>query len=133
MIRIASSELKIELKPILADSLPILAGFLRKNQRALKLSSLVLLDILVRNYAHHLDANALQPVLVELPPLLNESDLHIAQLTMNLLTSVAKLHKSSLSTVQKTSLPQIFVLAQSPLLQVHTTIFLHIVVGSLPK
>ena len=116
-IRIASSELKIELKPVLADSLPILAGFLRKNQRALKLSSLALLDILVRNYAHHLDANSLQPVLVELPPLLNESDLHIAQLTMNLLTSVAKLHKPALGTVQSTSLPQIFILAQSPLLQ----------------
>jgi cullin-associated NEDD8-dissociated protein 1 len=49
LIRIASSELKINLRPILADSLPILAGFLRKNQRALKLSSLALLDILVKN------------------------------------------------------------------------------------
>jgi hypothetical protein len=49
LIRIASSELKIDLRPILADSLPILAGFLRKNQRALKLSSLALLDILVRS------------------------------------------------------------------------------------
>jgi hypothetical protein len=48
LIRIASSELKIDLRPILAESLPILAGFLRKNQRALKLSSLALLDILVR-------------------------------------------------------------------------------------
>lgn len=48
LIRIASSELKIDLRIILADSLPILAGFLRKNQRALKLSSLALLDILVR-------------------------------------------------------------------------------------
>ena len=47
LIRIASSELKINLRPILAESLPILAGFLRKNQRALKLSSLALLDILV--------------------------------------------------------------------------------------
>ena len=56
-------------------------------------------------------------VLVELQPLLNDTDLHIAQLTMNLLTSVAKLHKSSLPMVQKTSLPQIFHLSQSPLLQ----------------
>ena len=56
-------------------------------------------------------------VLVELQPLLNDTDLHIAQLTMNLLTSVARLHKSSLPMVQKTSLPQIFHLSQSPLLQ----------------
>jgi cullin-associated NEDD8-dissociated protein 1 len=117
LIRIANSELRIDLKPILADSLPILAGFLRKNQRALKLSSLSLLDILVRNYANLITPKCLEPVLNELPPLLNEADLHIAQLTMNLLTSVARLHKTSLPIVQATSLPQIFFLAQSPLLQ----------------
>ena len=55
--------------------------------------------------------------MVELQPLLTDTDLHIAQLTMNLLTSVAKLHKSSLPMVQKTSLAQIFHLSQSPLLQ----------------
>lgn len=47
LICIAKSELKIDLKIILAESLPILAGFLRKNQRTLKLSSLALLDTLV--------------------------------------------------------------------------------------
>lgn len=117
LINIAKSELKIELKPILAESLPILAGFLRKNQRTLKLSSLVLLDTLVKNYSAQITDKNLEPVLVELQPLLNDSDLHIAQLTMNLLTSVAKLHKGSLITVQKTSLNQIFCLSQSPLLQ----------------
>ena len=60
----------------------------------------------------------LEPVLMEIQPLLSDSDLHIAQLTMNLLTSVARLHKSSLKVVQNTSFPQIFLLAQSPLLQV---------------
>lgn len=117
LIKIANSDLKIDLKPILAESLPILAGFLRKNQRALKLSSLALLDILVRNYSTMITDKSLETVLVELQPLLNDSDLHIAQLTMNLLTSVAKLHKSSLPTVQRTSLSYIFLLAQSPLLQ----------------
>ena len=117
LISIAKSPLKIDLKAILADSLPILAGFLRKNQRALKLSSLALLDTLVKNYSGQISDKNLEPVLIELQPLLTDSDLHIAQLTMNLLTSVAKLHKNSLSKIQSTCLPQIFHLSQSPLLQ----------------
>ena len=47
--RIASSPLKIDLAPLLAgDTLQVLAGFLRKNQRALKLATLLLFDTLVR-------------------------------------------------------------------------------------
>uniref|UniRef100_A0A8C0BGV7 Cullin associated and neddylation dissociated 2 (putative) n=1 Tax=Buteo japonicus TaxID=224669 RepID=A0A8C0BGV7_9AVES len=48
---IASSPLKIDLRPILGEGFPILASFLRKNQRALKLSTLTALDILVKNYS----------------------------------------------------------------------------------
>merc|ERR1719232_1408303 len=75
LISIAKSDLKIELKPILAESMPILASFLRKNQRTLKLSSLTLLDTLVQNYAGQITGKALEPVLVELQPLLTDSDL----------------------------------------------------------
>uniref|UniRef100_A0A8C6YIV1 Cullin associated and neddylation dissociated 2 (putative) n=1 Tax=Naja naja TaxID=35670 RepID=A0A8C6YIV1_NAJNA len=42
---IANSSLKIDLRPILAEGFPILASFLRKNQRALKLSTLTALDL----------------------------------------------------------------------------------------
>jgi len=117
LICIARSPLKIDLKPILAECMPILASFLRKNQRTLKLSSLTLLDTLVQNYAGQITSKALEPVLVELQPLLTDSDLHIAQFTMNLLTSVAKLHKASLPMVQKTSLAQILQLSQSSVIQ----------------
>lgn len=117
LTKIANSRLKIDLSPILADSLPVLASFLRKNQRALKLFTLTLLDVLVKNYAGHLSPAHLEPVLLELPPLLTESDLHIAQLNMSLLSSVARTQKGALSTVTRTSLPEIFKLAQSPLLQ----------------
>uniref|UniRef100_A0AAZ3P635 TATA-binding protein interacting (TIP20) domain-containing protein n=1 Tax=Oncorhynchus tshawytscha TaxID=74940 RepID=A0AAZ3P635_ONCTS len=48
---IAGSTLKIDLRPILDEAVPILASFLRKNQRALKLSTLAALDILVKNYS----------------------------------------------------------------------------------
>ena len=91
--------------------------FFRKNQRALKLSTLVLLDVLVKNYAAVLTPANLEPVLLGLPPLITESDLHIAQLNMSLLSSVARLQKGALPIVTETSLPEIFRLAQSPLLQ----------------
>ena len=39
LILVASSPLKIDLRCILIESLPVLSSFLRKNQRALKLSS----------------------------------------------------------------------------------------------
>jgi len=48
---IASSPLRIDLRVILSEILPVLASFLRKNQRALKLSTLALLDTLVKNYS----------------------------------------------------------------------------------
>ena len=51
--------------------------------------------------------------LQELPPLLSESDLHIAQLTMDLMTSISK-SKHPNSVVLG---PEVYALAQSPLLQ----------------
>lgn len=57
-------------------------------------------------------------MLTELPPLLSESDLHIAQLTLTLLTSIAKLQPSALaSTFERAIMPEILNLAKSPLLQ----------------
>lgn len=48
---IATSPLRVNLSPILTDVIPALGMFLRKNQRALKLTSLTLLDALVNHYS----------------------------------------------------------------------------------
>lgn len=56
-------------------------------------------------------------VIVELSPLLNEADLHIAQLTLTLLTSIAQLHPAALARVSDSILPEILTLVKSPLLQ----------------
>jgi len=114
---IASSPLKIDLRCILGGSLPVLASFLRKNQRALKLSTLTLLDTLVRNYSQALSIDLLTAVLVELPPLISEADLHVAQLTLALLTSIVAAHPTSIPLIEKSSLSQVLILAESPLLQ----------------
>ena len=56
-------------------------------------------------------------VIKELPPLINESDLHLSQLTLHLLTSVSRVSKSSMSMVHDGILTQLFSLIRSPLLQ----------------
>ncbi|KAG7173279.1 Cullin-associated NEDD8-dissociated protein 1-like, partial [Homarus americanus] len=117
LTKVAASPLRIDLRPILGDALPVLASFLRKNQRALKLATLTLLDTLVTNYSTALSPQMLDKVLVELPPLINESDLHIAQLCLTLLTSTAKLHKSSLANFLQLIMPDVMALVRSPLLQ----------------
>lgn len=95
-----------------------MASFLRKNQRALKLSTLTLLDTLVQNYGHYLYDELLHGVIRELPPLLTEADLHIAQLTLVLLTSMARVHSGALADIASgTILPEVLVLVKSPLLQ----------------
>lgn len=114
---IAASPFRVDLNPIMEEAIPILGSFLRKNQRALKLCSLPLLDTLMRNYSSALHPHLLDKVTTELPALLNEADLHIAQLTLNLLTTIAKLHPVALTWVSDNILPEILILVKSPLLQ----------------
>lgn len=116
LIKIAGSPLKIEL-PILGEAMPILGLFLRKNQRALKLSTLQLIDCLIKNYHHQMSVELLQHIIVEVPPLLDESDLHIAQWTLVILRSVAEHHPRALQDISSNILPQILTLVKSPLLQ----------------
>jgi len=116
---IASSPFHIDIQALLPEALPILAGFLRKNQRSLKLTTLTLLDCIINNYSAALNPELLHTVLRELAPLLSECDLHIAQLTLHLLTSVARKEKKALLAggVGGDILAQVFTLLRSPLLQ----------------
>ncbi|KAJ8986273.1 hypothetical protein NQ317_009983 [Molorchus minor] len=116
LTKIAGSPLGIDL-PILPEAMPILGLFLRKNQRALKLSTLQLIDCLIQNYHKSLNVELLQPVIIEIPPLLDESDLHIAQWTLIILKSVAIFHPMALQDINDTIMPQVLVLVKSPLLQ----------------
>ncbi|KAK7091549.1 cullin-associated NEDD8-dissociated protein 1-like isoform X2 [Littorina saxatilis] len=114
---IASSPLKVDIRPILTEGVPILASFLRKNQRALKLSTLQCLDVLVQNYGTSLTPSMINDTMKEMPPLISENDLHVSQLTLNLLTSLSNIPTANMSTISTEILPQILLLVQSPLLQ----------------
>ncbi|NXS43385.1 CAND1 protein, partial [Balaeniceps rex] len=114
---IASSPLKIDLRPILGEGFPILASFLRKNQRALKLSTLTALDILVKNYSDSLKPAMIESVLTELPALITENDMHVSQVAIMFLTTLAKVYPSCISKISGSVLAEIFQLVHSPLLQ----------------
>lgn len=114
---IAGSPLKIDLRPVLGEGVPILASFLRKNQRALKLGTLSALDILIKNYSDSLTAAMIDAVLDELPPLISESDMHVSQMAISFLTTLAKVYPSSLSKIGGSILSELIGLVRSPLLQ----------------
>ncbi|XP_001948086.1 cullin-associated NEDD8-dissociated protein 1 [Acyrthosiphon pisum] len=117
LIKVAGSPLKIDLTSILTDGVLILASFLRKNQRALKLSTLTLLNMLLNNFHADFSADLLKKILIELPQLINESDLHIAQLTLSLLTTIIKIQPFAMSYSSSIIMPEIMTLTKSPLLQ----------------
>lgn len=114
---IAGSPLHVDLRQILGDMIPLLGSFLKKNQRALKLHTLTLMDTIVNNYSEFLDPESLQNAILFIPPLLSESDLHVAQLALVMLTSTAKCKPQALINVHKTILPEVMILVRSPLLQ----------------
>uniref|UniRef100_A0A8C4NH41 Cullin-associated and neddylation-dissociated 1 n=1 Tax=Eptatretus burgeri TaxID=7764 RepID=A0A8C4NH41_EPTBU len=114
---VASSPLNIDLRPALAESISILASFLRKNQRALKLATLGALEALVRGYRDALTPTMIETVLQELPPLISESDMHVSQLAVGFLTTLARVYPSSLGKVSNAALAPVIALVRSPLLQ----------------
>ncbi|XP_035517719.1 cullin-associated NEDD8-dissociated protein 2 [Morone saxatilis] len=114
---ISASPLKIDLSSILPEALSVLGSFLRKNQRVLKLGTLACLTTLVTHHAATIKPAALEPVLSELPALVDESDMHVSQVSVTLLTCMAKACPSSLAKISSSVLPGVFRLVHSPLLQ----------------
>ncbi|XP_036320562.1 cullin-associated NEDD8-dissociated protein 1 isoform X1 [Rhagoletis pomonella] len=114
---IAASPLRIDLTLITKEVIPILGSFLRKNHRALKLHSLDLLNKLIQNYSHTFHPQILQSVIIELKPLISDSDLHIAQYCLTTLTTTALKQPKALEGIHEQFLPAVFLLVRSPLLQ----------------
>lgn len=113
---IADSQSKIGLQTIFPEALPLLASFLRKNYRTLKLASINSLLAIYKNYSEHISIEQLQSiVIVELPSLLSENDLHISYVALKLATLICKQHGPS--PIANNILNQALLLVRSPLLQ----------------
>uniref|UniRef100_A0A672QHI2 Cullin-associated NEDD8-dissociated protein 1-like n=1 Tax=Sinocyclocheilus grahami TaxID=75366 RepID=A0A672QHI2_SINGR len=114
---VASSPLKIDLRPILTEGIPMLGSFLRKNQRALKLNTTTALNVMVTNYSDSFKPPLIESILSEVPALIQDRDMHISQVAITLITCMAKVCPSSLSKIGGTILPEVLNLVHSPLLQ----------------
>jgi cullin-associated NEDD8-dissociated protein 1 len=73
---------KIDLSPILADSIQTMASFLKLQSRSLKQSSLEALDTVVTNHGVSDSKDLYSMVLQELSHLVVDSDLHISHLAL---------------------------------------------------
>jgi hypothetical protein len=70
---------------IFPEALSLLASFLRKTYRTLKISSINSLLSIYKNYGSFISVEQLKSiVIVELPPLLSENDLHISYVIYNI-------------------------------------------------
>lgn len=113
---IAESQTKTNLEVIFPETFPLLASFLRKNYRTLKLAAINSLLSIYKNYGEYITIEQLKSILiVELPPLLSENDLHISYVALRLATLICKMHGPNL--VASAILNQTLTLVQSPLLQ----------------
>lgn len=71
----------------------------------------------MNNYSPYINPQLLEGAIAETPPLISESDLHVAQLTLVLLTSTAKFQSQALHRPHGTIIVEIMHLVRSPLLQ----------------
>ena len=114
----------------------MLASFLRKNHRDLRLSTLNCLDAIFQCYSGHellsptltgssarsstqysVTAALYKAVLSELAVLINDSDLHISQLVLTLLCTVMEVNPDCVVDMKEQILPSTLNLVLSSLLQ----------------
>lgn len=118
LIKIANSPIPMSLSSIFPKAFTSLAPFLRKNSRPLKISTLILIENIVRRSADLLDSESAQSViLVDIPSLINEGDLYVSQRALTMLTTIIKTHKAFHSIVPQHVIPETLQLIRSPLLQ----------------
>lgn len=108
---------KIDLSPILDESISTMASFLKLQSRSLKQSSLEALDTVVTNHGSASNGDLYAMVLEELSPLIVDSDLHLSHLSLRAAISVLKQCPNSGPAIKAHVIPNALVLSTSPLLQ----------------
>jgi cullin-associated NEDD8-dissociated protein 1 len=86
---IFESKTKVNLCILFPEALPLIASFLRKNYRTLKLASINCLLSMYKNYSQFVSIEQLKSIIIiELPALLTENDLHISYV-INILIEIS--------------------------------------------
>lgn len=117
-IKVATSPVDMSLSSLFPKAFKTIGPFLRKNSRPLKISTLILIENVVRRSIDLLDNDSAQSfILMDVPNLINENDLYVSQLALTMLTTVVKTHKAFHEIVPQHVLPETLKLIRSPLLQ----------------
>lgn len=118
LTNIVESSLNLNLETILVETVPILSSYLRQNHRTLKMTTLSCLRSMVKIYPKHFNGNLIKTILNELPPLIHENDLLLAQCALKLTTSICQFNSTNVDKKQtQLILNKVLELIQSPLLQ----------------
>ena len=120
LTNIVESPLKLDLQTVLVETVRILSSYLRQNHRTLKMNTLSCLRSMLRIYSVHFNETLIKAILAELPQLINENDLLLAQYALKLTTLICKINvnQTKLDREQINAiLNKVLELIQSPLLQ----------------
>eukprot|EP00977_Amphora_coffeiformis_P016691 scaffold5237_cov179-Amphora_coffeaeformis.AAC.4 len=108
----------VDLSPILADALTDMASFLKLHSRSLKQTALESMDVVTTNHGAGLaDGVLFSSVVQEFAPLIVDSDLHVAHLTLSVAVSILKVCPSAGPAIKDQMLEPALLLTVSSLLQ----------------
>ncbi|GAX78344.1 hypothetical protein CEUSTIGMA_g5786.t1 [Chlamydomonas eustigma] len=108
-----AADVSLILEPVVAE----LTSFLRKANRVLRQATLLSLEVLVQKYGQSMDVAGLVAAVDECVPIVADSELPLASLSLRFLVAVLEKQPSVASTVAEKVLPQAITLVKSPLLQ----------------
>ncbi|DBB08467.1 hypothetical protein WJX82_000009 [Trebouxia sp. C0006] len=114
---IAQSPLSLNLSPVLEPLLAELTSFLRKANRVLRQASLSALEVLIAGHGSNIQPGTLKAAVDEVAPLVNDTDLLIAALSLTFCTTLLQRQPQQSALVTDRVLPAAMTLSKSPLLQ----------------
>ena len=120
LTNIVESPLKLDLRTVLVETVPVLSSYLRQNHRTLKMNTLSCLHSMIKIYSEHFNDDMIGTILVELPPLVNENDLLLTQYALKSITSICQINNNQGNIDKELIYPilnKVLELIQSPLLQ----------------
>ncbi|OQV25143.1 Cullin-associated NEDD8-dissociated protein 1 [Hypsibius exemplaris] len=117
LVKVTSSPLRNDVSPVLADLLTLSTGFLRKNLRNLRLATLELIGALSRDYGQGIGAPVMSNIIKELPALIQESDLTIAQVALHVIVAAGNTHAAAIREHKEPIVARIVEISRSPVMQ----------------
>ncbi|KAI8366037.1 armadillo-type protein [Radiomyces spectabilis] len=106
-----------ELERCVLSAVDDIALLLRKSNRALRITSLECLTILIKRFGEHIPMQSYDILLQELKPLISDVDLHLLPLALTTIKAVITVQPGTIQQIKASILPSLFQLIQSPLLQ----------------